>query len=131
MYEQGDGAGQPLTSNPMFWAGGALLVAAAVILGWGMMQRNSTEMVVTTKHVMIKTGLVTRSTNEMLLGKIESVRIEQGFMGRMLDFGTIILHGTGGTPDPFPRIAHPMEFRRQVQQQIDSLPRQEHRLTGT
>jgi len=67
----------------------------------------------------------------MMLSKIESVRVEQGVLGRMLDFGTIVLHGTGGTPDPFPRIAHPLEFRRQVQQQIDKLPAEERRLSGT
>jgi len=125
------GNAQPLTASPLFWVAIAILVISGITFAWGMVQRNSTEMVVTTKHVMIKTGLVTRNTNEMMLSKIESVRVEQGVLGRMLDFGTIVLHGTGGTPDPFPRIAHPLEFRRQVQQQIDKLPAEERRLSGT
>ena len=37
----------------------------------------------------------------------------------MLGYGTITLRGVGGTPDPFPNIAHPLEFRRQVQHQLD------------
>src|SRR5579872_4363134 len=72
------GNAQPLTASPLFWVAIAILVISGITFAWGMVQRNSTEMVVTTKHVMIKTGLVTRNTNEMMLSKIESVRVEQG-----------------------------------------------------
>ncbi len=41
--------------------------------------------------------------------------------GRMLGFGTVIVRGTGGTPEPFKKMAHPLEFRRQVEQQVESL----------
>jgi hypothetical protein len=37
----------------------------------------------------------------------------------MLGYGTVIVHGTGGTPEVFNRMAHPLEFRTQVQQQIE------------
>jgi hypothetical protein len=36
----------------------------------------------------------------------------------MLGYGTIVVIGTGGTPEPFRKVAHPLEFRSQVQQQI-------------
>ena len=39
-------------------------------------------------------------------------------MGRMLGYGSVIVRGTGGTFETFSRIAHPNEFRREVQQQI-------------
>jgi len=42
-------------------------------------------------------------------------------MGRLLGYGTVVIHGTGGTPEPFVKIAHPSEFRREVQQQIDAV----------
>jgi hypothetical protein len=38
----------------------------------------------------------------------------------MLGFGTVIIRGTGGTPEVFEKIAHPLEFREQVQSQIAS-----------
>jgi hypothetical protein len=34
----------------------------------------------------------------------------------------VTVHGTGGTPETFDRIATPHEFRRQVQIQIEALP---------
>jgi Bacterial PH domain len=57
---------------------------------------------------------------ELLLSKIESIGVDEGLMGRMLGYGTVTVRGTGGTPEPFARILHPMEFRRQVQQQVES-----------
>lgn len=43
-------------------------------------------------------------------------------LGRMLGYGTIVVIGTGGTPEPFHQVAHPLEFRSRVQQQIEKLP---------
>jgi len=34
---------------------------------------------------------------------------------------TLVVIGTGGTPEPFHQVAHPLEFRSKVQQQIESL----------
>ena len=85
------------------------------------MRRNSVEMAVTNKRVTVKIGLMSRNTQEMMLQRIESIMVHQTVMGRMLNYGTITLRGVGGTPDPFPTIAHPLEFRRQVQQQLDAL----------
>jgi len=39
----------------------------------------------------------------------------------MLGYGTVVLRGTGGTPESFTKIARPLEFRTQVQQQIDGM----------
>jgi hypothetical protein len=36
-------------------------------------------------------------------------------IGRVLDFGTVIIRGTGGSEEPFQTIAHPLEFRNCVQ----------------
>ncbi len=97
---------------------GICLLLAAIILGIGFLRRDATEMAVTTTRVIVKTGLITRRTVELLLPRIESVVVEEPFLGRMLGYGTVILRGTGGTPEVFPQIAHPLQFREQVQRQI-------------
>jgi uncharacterized membrane protein YdbT with pleckstrin-like domain len=66
----------------------------------------------------VKTGLVSRRTVELLLPRIESVVVEEPAMGRALGYGTVILRGTGGTPEAFRQISHPLQFREQVQRQI-------------
>lgn len=105
------------------WVGLALLVIAGVCVVVGYFKRSATEMSVTTKRVVIKKGIGARVTYEMLLAKVESIGVQESVWGRMLGYGTVVVRGTGGTPEPFDRIAHPLEFRRQVEQQIEALTR--------
>ena len=103
-------------------AGGViLLVVALIYIGIGILKRNATEMAVTDKRLVVKVGVADRRTLELLLQKVESIAVEESLMGRVLGYGTVIVHGTGGTPEPFDRMAHPIEFRKQVQQQIEKL----------
>lgn len=75
----------------------------------------SSELVVTDKRVLIKSGIVRRQTLEMFISKVESVAVDQGVLGRILDYGTVLIRGTGGSQEPFEAIAHPVEFRNCVQ----------------
>ena len=109
------------TLQVMEIASAVLLVCGVVVILVGMVRRNATEMAVTNRRVVIKTGLASRKTIEMLLNKVESIEVSETTAGRMLGYGTIVVIGTGGTPQPFHKIAHPLEFRSQVQQQIEKL----------
>jgi uncharacterized membrane protein YdbT with pleckstrin-like domain len=77
-------------------------------------------MAVTNRRVLIKTGMVSRRTLDLMLARVESIGVEETAFGRMLGYGSVVVRGTGGTPEPFRRIAHPQEFRRAVQEQIGS-----------
>jgi len=110
------------TTLRILQAGAAtLLIAGAVTIFVGAVRRNSTEMAVTNRRVVIKTGLASRKTIEMLLNKVESIEVSETAFGRMLGYGTVVMIGTGGTSEPFHRVAHPLDFRSQVQQQIEKL----------
>lgn len=98
-----------------------LLFTGLLVLVMGSVRRNATEMAVTNRRVVVKTGLAARRTIEMLLQKVESVEITEPTMGRMLGYGSILVIGTGGTSEPFHKMAHPLLFRSQVQQQIERL----------
>lgn len=100
------------------YAGAALLVVAFIVVVAAVIKRTAVEMAVTNRRVIIKTGLASRRSLEIMLAKVESIGIEESAIGRMFGYGTLTIHGTGGTPEPFRRIAHPSEFRRQVQQQV-------------
>jgi uncharacterized membrane protein YdbT with pleckstrin-like domain len=78
----------------------------------------SSEFGVSTKRVLMKTGFISRHSLETLLSKVESISVYQGMMGRLFGFGSIIISGTGGSKEFFFGIRDPMEFRRQVQEQI-------------
>jgi uncharacterized membrane protein YdbT with pleckstrin-like domain len=78
----------------------------------------TSEFAVTNKRVIVKIGLIYRQTLELVLTKVETIRVEQSIMGRIFDFGTIVVSGTGGTKEPFKDIASPLKFREQVQSQL-------------
>jgi uncharacterized membrane protein YdbT with pleckstrin-like domain len=101
--------------------GAVLLVVALITFGYGLTKRNATEMAVTNRRVLIKTGMTSRRTLDLMLSKVESIGVEETFMGRMLGYGSVIVRGTGGTPESFVMIAHPQQFRQAVQQQIGTL----------
>jgi uncharacterized membrane protein YdbT with pleckstrin-like domain len=105
--------------NHSFLVAPVLILVAGLIVGLGFLHRSSAEFAVTNKRVILKTGLIQRRSIELLLNKIESVGVDQGLLGRVLGYGTIVVRGTGGTAEPFTTVRHALEFRRQVQEQID------------
>lgn len=101
------------------------LLAGALFIGFGFLKRRMTEMAVTNKRVIVKMGLVSRRTIELLLSRIESIVVDEPAMGRLLGYGSVTLRGTGGTPEVFENVSHPLEFRAQVQRQIEGPSKQE------
>lgn len=84
------------------------------IYAW--LERWLSEYVITNRRIIIKTGFIARNTFEMNLSKIESVNVEQSIMGRILNYGSITIIGSGGTRETFHNIAHPLEFRKSFQE---------------
>jgi uncharacterized membrane protein YdbT with pleckstrin-like domain len=93
---------------------------AIPIFIWLYITRTTSEFSVTDRRVIIKVGFIRRRTLETMLGKVETIGVEQSLIGRLFDFGTIVVMGTGGTKEPFRNIADPLEFRRQVQTEISN-----------
>ena len=81
----------------------------------------STELAVTNKRIIAKFGMIRRHTMEVYHSKIEGFRVEQGLVGRIFNFGTIIVNGTGAGHAPIPQISNPLEFRKKAMLAIDQL----------
>lgn len=107
--------------DTMIFLGLLLLAGATVTVGSGFVRRNSTEVAVTNRRVLIKSGFISRKTIEVSLSKVESVGVTESALGRMLGYGSVIVRGTGGTSESFSRIANPEELSRQVQAQLASI----------
>jgi len=115
--------GNTTISPKMMAITGAVLVVAAILtFSYGVAKRNATEMAVTNRRVLIKTGMTSRRTLDLMLSRVESIGVEETAVGRMLGYGSVVVRGTGGTPEPFVMIAHPQDFRRAVQEQIGAPP---------
>ena len=101
------------------WIPGCVLLAPAVIIGierW--IRYSASEFAVTERRVLIKVGVIRRHSVEILLEKVEGIGVTQTVPGRILNFGSIDVTGTGGTRETFHEISAPMEFRKQVQARV-------------
>ena len=75
----------------------------------------TSEFAVTNKRVIIKIGFLRRKTLELLLRHVETISVDQSVVGRLLDYGSVTLTGTGGVREVFHNIAAPLELRRRIQ----------------
>jgi uncharacterized membrane protein YdbT with pleckstrin-like domain len=91
---------------------------------------STTEFAVTNRRVIAKTGFIRRHTLEMLLSKIESVSVRQGILGRMINFGTVTVIGTGGTRESFSAIIDPIGVRKNINQIIEGYLQYQQKLSS-
>jgi uncharacterized membrane protein YdbT with pleckstrin-like domain len=87
---------------------GVILILVALI------RRSTTELVLTDRRIIAKRGFVSRDTVEMNLTKVESLHVNQGLIGRMLDYGDVTVVGTGSSLEPLRGVANPLELRRKL-----------------
>jgi uncharacterized membrane protein YdbT with pleckstrin-like domain len=96
------------------YAAYALALVAVVLLIQQWFQWWVTEIAVTNRRIIYKTGLVRRQTNEMNMDKVESVKIDQSILGRMLDYGNVMMLGTGEGFETLRTIASPIALRNSI-----------------
>jgi uncharacterized membrane protein YdbT with pleckstrin-like domain len=72
----------------------------------------TTELAVTNKRVIAKFGFISRHTVELNINKVESIQVIQSVLGRIFNFGSLIIAGTGSQQAPIPGISDPMGFRK-------------------
>ena len=89
-----------------------VIVVGLVFLVMAWIKVRSTEIAITNRRVIAKFGFVKRDTIEINLEKVEALRVDQGVMGRILNYGTLYITGTGSSVEPIPNIADPLVFRR-------------------
>ncbi len=109
------GAGYGLPLGYSFIVVGLLLLLARFI------QRNTTELSVTNKRIIGKRGFIERHSTDVRLGRVESIVINQGMLGRLFDFGDVGVIGSGGTPDYMKDIDSPLEIRSQFMSALEAL----------
>ena len=92
----------------------AIALVALVLLIQQWIQWWVTEIAVTNRRVIYKKGLIRRQTNEMNMDKVESVQVKQSIVGRMLDYGTVTILGTGEGFETLRTIASPIALRNSI-----------------
>ena len=104
-----------------------VVVVGLVFLVMAWIKVRSTEIAITNRRVIAKFGFIKRHTVEINLDKVEALRVDQGFLGRVLNYGTIHISGAGTSVAPMPNIADPLVFRRKFMEATNrpmTMPRQ-------
>jgi len=106
-----------LTENLiLFYLTGAA-VAALAALYWSLVawfRRWTTETDVTNLRVVHKEGFITRKTFEIGIDKVASVSVNQSIMGRLLDYGDVVIENMGDDEQKIETIAKPLAFRSNI-----------------
>lgn len=79
----------------------------------------TTELAFTNKRVIAKFGFISRQTVELNISKVESIQVNQGILGRIFNFGTLVISGAGNPQAPIAGISEPMAFRRAFMESQD------------
>ncbi len=95
-------------------AGFVVLLFAAWLLFIAWFERWTTEIAVTNLRVIQKRGFIRRVTGEMNMEKVESVIVDQSLLGRLLNYGSITVRGTGSGIEGLHHIADPIALRSTI-----------------
>ena len=89
-----------------------LFLIAAIVMGKSYLQWKATDYALTNKRIIVKSGILRRTSEEIMVDKVESIAVDQGLWGRQFNYGKLVLRGTGSTFEPFAYVPRPMEFRK-------------------
>ncbi|MDR3374452.1 MAG: PH domain-containing protein [Ancalomicrobiaceae bacterium] len=92
----------------LFLVIGLLLMVSAWFRKW------TTEIGVTDRRVIQKTGFISRRTAEMNINQVERVEVRQSILGRVFNYGSLSIHGTGSGLEGLETIADPLSLRTAI-----------------
>ncbi len=93
---------------------GAFLFAGVAWAAFRFLVYQTTELAVTNKRVIAKSGIIRRNAIDVSLTKVEGVSYSQGIVGRLFGYGSILVRGTGLGLIPVPFISQPELFKHEV-----------------
>lgn len=92
-----------------------VLILGILLFAHMIMVRATTEIAVTSQRLVLKEGIVSRNVDEMSVDRIESVHVIQSVIGRIFNFGTVMVRGMGIGEIVLPPLADPIAFRNALE----------------
>ncbi len=100
---------------------GPSCIMAVIVFIWGGMvwlTYHFSLLTIKKKQVILCTGILVRQTIDIPINKIESIDIRQSVLGSLLQYGSLVITGTGGTRQYVNYIAKPLTCRRYIEQSM-------------
>ena len=107
----GDRLGDEFT-KPVSAIAMIVVLSGAILLLGAYVRQTSTEIVITNKRLIAKYGFVSRATFEIMVNRITGANFDQSVLGRIMGYGTVLVHGAGGEISPIDQVQDPQLFYR-------------------
>lgn len=104
--------------------GGMFLLSGGFHLFMALVRKATTEIALTNRRVVAKSGLFIREITELNYNRVESFTVDQPVLGMLFGYGTFNIHGVGGSKAGVRCIARPMEFRHHALELLDKTSNQ-------
>ena len=79
-----------------------------------IIEKWTTERALTSRRLIVKVGLISRSTEEISCNRVEEVNLEQSIFQRILGCGNIKVTGVGSGKIILKNIDNPLEVQRKI-----------------
>ena len=79
-----------------------------------------TEQGLTTKKSIVKKGVISVKTEELLITKTETVEMNQSVFGRIFGYGNVKLTGTGSSSLTFEMVVNPLDVKKSIEELVSS-----------
>lgn len=120
------GGGEHIVHRGRFhWLGYAQAWLALLVLGIFlvgiyifarmMLIRLTTEMVVTNQRVVLKRGWLSVDVDSLTLEAVESIKMKESLLGRILGYGRVMVSGKGELHIDYPSMANPGDFSQALE----------------
>lgn len=109
--------------------GFVLWVAIFGFFAW--LDRQTTVYALADNRMWVRRGWLQRQQSDFPWHRIESLSLHQSLLGRMFNYGTLVVHGTGGAMDVLRRVPDPIDFQKRIQYRIDNAIVQKEVIKGS
>jgi uncharacterized membrane protein YdbT with pleckstrin-like domain len=103
----------------VYLGAGLFALLGFIMLGRATVTKATTELALTSRRIVSRTGLIWREILDMNYNKIESVQVDQSLLGGMLGYGSLVVQGVGGSRARVRDIQQPQAFRMKAVEMID------------
>ncbi len=88
------------------------------LLLWKRIKMLSFEFGITNRRIIYKKGVLSLDTDELFIGRVESLYVHQDIGGRLLNYGIVTVRGVGSSWEPFPMISDPLKLKFCIHEEL-------------
>ena len=95
-----------------------MLIVASIYFAFVLIMKSVMMLVVTNQRIFFRTGFIKVDTVQVRIEQVESVEIQRTLVGHFLNYGTVVLTGTGTRFSFIPYLANAAHIRNVIDEML-------------